>query len=392
MSTTSTGRLGVKRGAKRAADECHYSGWRPDSTDTVLDRVDAGAMSQANFWSGYVSARKPCVIVNAIPRSSDGLEWWSGEELSRQAGHVMVEVEVRESESEQFGQGKKTTMAFGDFLNKVPGQALMYMTTQSRVKGPISPPATSLVDRCFPRHIPFSGSLVLANLNMWLGASPRTKSTTPLHHDFHDNFYYLARGSKRFTLFAPSDAFRARTRGRVVKVHPNGLINYEGLPTNGDGSTELAIERVWRGKELRAAREDLARAEAAQDEEAMEKALDSLIAFTDGAEGWDYENNGEDEDDDHDDNDEVAEEESPLNHFCEMDATQAESTGMISVVVDLLPGEMLYLPCGWFHQVQSGDNMLVQVPNDFHLAVNWWYHPPDRFDNPLEPYTTEAWK
>ena len=32
-------------------------------------------------------------------------------------------------------------------------------------------------------------------------------------------------------------------------------------------------------------------------------------------------------------------------------------------------GDLLYLPCGWFHDVTSYDE---------HRALNYWFHPPDR--------------
>ncbi|WFD30591.1 hypothetical protein MSPP1_001612 [Malassezia sp. CBS 17886] len=48
------------------------------------------------------------------------------------------------------------------------------------------------------------------------------------------------------------------------------------------------------------------------------------------------------------------------------------------IVVDLVPGQMLYLPAGWFHEVTSwGD--------DPHMALNYWMHPPDG-PSAAEPY------
>jgi hypothetical protein len=45
-------------------------------------------------------------------------------------------------------------MTFGSFLSGLESQtALMYMTTQSRSVGPISNPATALVDKWFPRQV-----------------------------------------------------------------------------------------------------------------------------------------------------------------------------------------------------------------------------------------------
>jgi ribosomal protein L16 Arg81 hydroxylase len=54
--------------------------------------------------------------------------------------------------------------------------------------------------------------------------------------------------------------------------------------------------------------------------------------------------------------------------------------------VTLNAGEMLYLPAGWFHEVRS-----VGAPPEGHMAVNFWFHPPDsdRFD---APYADDFWK
>jgi hypothetical protein len=77
--------------------------------------------------------------------------------------------------------------------------------------------------------------------------------------------------------------------------------------------------------------------------------------------------------------------------------------------VTLNEGEMLYLPCGWFHEVTSmnatepaatgahkskgkgkskaGDD---NKSAPFHMAVNYWFHPPDgpSFDH---PYADSFW-
>ena len=51
------------------------------------------------------------------------------------------------------------------------------------------------------------------------------------------------------------------------------------------------------------------------------------------------------------------------------------------MIVTLQAGEMLFLPAGWFHEVKS-----VGPPPAGHLALNYWFHPPDgvSFDKPYE--------
>ena len=47
---------------------------------------------------------------------------------------------------------------------------------------------------------------------------------------------------------------------------------------------------------------------------------------------------------------------------------------------ELHAGEMLYLPCGWFHEVRSYGNS----KEGGHLALNYWFHPPDNLDASCE--------
>lgn len=53
-------------------------------------------------------------------------------------------------------------------------------------------------------------------------------------------------------------------------------------------------------------------------------------------------------------------------------------------VVDINPGEMLYLPASWWHEVTSSspDNGKGNV----HMAFNYWFYPPDGLGKFDEPY------
>ena len=56
-------------------------------------------------------------------------------------------------------------------------------------------------------------------------------------------------------------------------------------------------------------------------------------------------------------------------------------------------GSMLYLPASWFHEVTSfaAANAEGDGSSSGHLAMNYWFHPPDgsSFD---APYSTEFWQ
>jgi len=166
-------------------------------------------------------------------------------------------------------------------------------------------------------------------LNLWLGNSA-SGSSSGLHHDFHDNLYVLLRGSKRFTLFSPSDARKLYTNGSVELIHPNGLINYKGSLTRADGSTDDAVAALAQAEaeaELHEAEAELQRLEHSNaDEDAiavarerieaaeskLEDAMDRVLqggddnsdGDGDGDDGFDFDNARDDyEDEDDEDND-----------------------------------------------------------------------------------------
>ncbi|KAI8992729.1 cupin-like domain-containing protein [Trametes punicea] len=55
-------------------------------------------------------------------------------------------------------------------------------------------------------------------------------------------------------------------------------------------------------------------------------------------------------------------------------------------VVELFEGEMLYLPASWWHEVTSTSADASAGGNDFHMAFNYWFYPPDALDNYDAPY------
>jgi hypothetical protein len=68
-----------------------------------------------------------------------------------------------------------------------------------------------------------------------------------LHHDFHDNFYYLLEGRKQFVPYSPDRVRGMKTRGTVCKVHANGLLNYRHTTTTTtslDGVEDVAMN-TW---------------------------------------------------------------------------------------------------------------------------------------------------
>lgn len=58
---------------------------------------------------------------------------------------------------------------------------------------------------------------------------------------------------------------------------------------------------------------------------------------------------------------------------------------------------MLYLPAGWFHNVKSlnAQEGRGNCTDSYHLAVNYWFHPPDNLDSSAKgfskPYLRSFW-
>ena len=142
----------------------------------------------------------------------------------------------------------------------------------------------------FPLVPSLMGNLVPMNYNMWMGNS-KDGSSSGLHHDFHDNIYVLLRGTKRFRLFSPKDAYRMYTAGKIAKVHPNGRICYEGQLTNADGADLTAIEAMNADLAYASAEAEVAAAEMAVEngecganerlaeaEEALEEAMEAALS------------------------------------------------------------------------------------------------------------------
>jgi hypothetical protein len=429
------------------------------------------------FFHEVVSKRRPCILFAKQQQQQQqdshdiappGCNLRPSElipSLRRLAGTKQVQVEKRCSSKESFGQNRTTTrqveMTLYEFLDIMTttrsanhDAEMLYLSPQQhKQKGsdhdqsnkssskavvpddPFTTPCQELVqDNSIPRHLEWAGNLILHQCNLWIGQS-KEGSSSGLHNDFHDNFYLLFQGRKRFRLFPPQCAPNMYTYGKLERIHPNGLCSYAGHELRADGvplAVLAAFEEQRHDAEHDANRTDQIDPSGLDDDDDDEESGKVIIG-----KGFDYRSSDEDNSDeglfdqDVDDYDElVADETSEEDEIDENETQHIHATGSdqrpdhfsridpmlfvsdkrdvlaqefplfsqnLEYVVELEAGQILYLPASWFHEVTSmggggghESNELSSSPT--HIALNYWYYPPDALDNYENPYQDDFWK
>lgn len=177
-----------------------YSGATVDKSHRIaeLSDVEARRISATEFFRRFVATRMP-VILRAPLAELHGFpsEWWM--RPSERAGQVEVEVECRNNDNERFGHGNKQRMGYADLVRKLrEGSTRYYLTTQADhnpadelVSSPLKQLAADLTTEAqqFPLQPALLSSLVPQSVNLWLGRSADSGTSSGLHHDFHDNLY-----------------------------------------------------------------------------------------------------------------------------------------------------------------------------------------------------------
>jgi hypothetical protein len=305
----------------------------------------------------YVSTRKPCIL--QLPITLDVQKFM---ECPR------VQVEINRDNA--FGHGIKVAKSFREFLAGDGYLNTQYANEQSPISEFLAPPLDYCVE-AVPKVWEMFPFLIPHQVNLWMGSS--TGSSSGLHHDFHDNFYFLVKGKKRIVLFSPKDADKMYLTGQVRKVHCNGLIEYsDDFPVRSDGAyihlvKQYKVDKCQEALELAESSGDVD--EIARCEEALEMSLEAML---------DDEDVGEDDQEDLDediteDGDGDGDEREPFDAAQSNDTQdtqeskkQKQGDGLpasfsraklnddaypllkeaVSVTVELEAGQCLYLPCG----------------------------------------------
>mmetsp|Transcript_21073 Transcript_21073/g.24405 ORF Transcript_21073/g.24405 Transcript_21073/m.24405 type:complete len:510 (-) Transcript_21073:2387-3916(-) len=431
-----------------------YNGWTVPSPKYNIPKISVADMTPQNFYKDYISKRRPVVLKGKL-QDLNGLEKWktNNDHMKERTGKEQVMVEIRSNENDSFGRGNEIKMSFHQFLQLVKkGDSMHYLTTQDVEANQdgqpdLMAPLMKALKDDFPLRPEMMGNIIPQNINLWMGNN-KDGASSGLHHDYHDNLYIVLRGRKRFRLYSPADSEKLYSRGKLLKVHPNGRINYEGEETTAYGADLKSDAAAKSAQAKEDAEQMLFEAEQAvkngdpgaeeqleRAEEMLEEAMDSLLDAEMDSDG-DDDNDDDDiceEDDffDEDNNDDercegkrekyldddeeeegpfsVADKESTetsrrlvdktvknpdnfskidiqiLDDNTQLEKLYPEASHANDAWCDINVGDILYLPASWWHEVTSFGG------ESGHLAFNYWFHPPDSVDDFENPYSSNFW-
>jgi hypothetical protein len=415
-----------------------YAGFQVPVDGYAIERVCLQELTPEAFFTRFVATRTPVVLTGFLQDESfTAPARWTNAYLRETAGDARLRVEERGNSTENFGRGIEVDMAFRDLLELIEnGDDLHYLTTQDVElsedgRPEIMAPFVARLQDDFPLRPDLMGHLVPQNINIWMGNN-KHGSSSGLHHDYHDNLYILLRGKKRFRLYSPADTENMYVRGKLLKVHANGRINYEGEETTAYGADLMSEAAALASLEKDEAEKELALAETAvengepgaeqrlaQAEERLDKAMLKLLRADrddpldedepdDGEDGpFHFENEEEDEEVEEEEKEEESADDrkladktvkDPIN-FSRVDTAKLKQDETKRELLTEFPlfkeakaayceinvGEMLFLPASWFHEVESFGS------TEGHLALNYWFHPPDQLDKFEAPYSSPFW-
>ncbi|QLL34109.1 hypothetical protein HG536_0F04350 [Torulaspora globosa] len=275
-----------------------------------------------------------------------------------------------------------------------------------RIKELYQPPMTNLLDD-LPETPKFLDYLIPQQINLWIGAAkaqddeaeddkwlsnfdpgdpngqlglgrnvPGGGSSSGLHHDHADNLYVPIAGHKRFTLFAPCDAAKMYTVGTIRHLFASGVIDYVAdrhaplwRQLRDDGAITAEVYKTLLDSDTldpqtKKHYEDFLRLDVQQQLKAAHHKQDHLDppSFSTIPPC-------------------VVHLEDIKNKRVRDSIAESSKKrwprffNAHRITVDLKPGEMLYLPTGWFHEVTSyGDD--GKEDKNVHVAANYWFIPP----------------
>ncbi|GJJ69276.1 peptidyl-lysine (3S)-dioxygenase / protease [Entomortierella parvispora] len=203
-----------------------------------------------------------------------------------------------------------------------------------------------------PAHIPFASEALGKSpdaVNFWYGDE---RSTTSLHKDHYENIYAVVAGRKIFTLIPPTEQFCLHEKQYIAATYVD-TTNVATQPPSESGTLEQALQDnlTLQGPSSQSAPISI----PTSSPHYILEPLDPLTMTK-----WIALNPS------HEPKEELFEK-YPRFQMCQ------------PFRVELNPGEMLYLPAMWYHQVEQEPDHEGKC-----IAVNWWYDmgfEGDRFSN-----------
>eukprot|EP01051_Picozoa_sp_SAG22_P001201 SAG22_NODE_45_length_24718_cov_12.462448_4_plen_644_part_00 len=322
-------------------------GWSP--------RVYQG-FPASDVLAGLVARREPAVfdLQGDWGRIGWGgvARWQEPDYLARLAGDVPVRVlgmrrappEAPRLLAEQFGpcgMCDRSRMPFGDFVRQIyhANSTMLgrdrydrYLTLQGGdgFTGPLAQLAADIpVPPPLQHLLAAGGGGKLEDVNLWMGQTREDGGSdfvTHQHRDSNDNIYAVLAGKKHFKLIAPTVAHLLHTVSPTIHVSPSGHSTQMDPPDRGY-TPPVSIEHF----SMLGTAFDFVSAAAA-----------AAAARAEGSSGEEAEaqnNDGR--------------------------ASQQQRIDAATVDVRLEPGQLLYLPAGWFHEVHTSGGR--------HMSVNFWW-------------------
>jgi len=377
--------------------------------------------SPLTFYRDYVSANLPVLIRGAVDEWPALERWRSNDYLRRAMGDQLVSVACTphgRADSVQDGVLMlpcEERWAFGRFVDYIErqrggggcgdGAEVCYLQAQN----------ASFSSEYQPLHDdvgPLEWATVAFNdapdaVNFWMGNS---HSLTALHQDAYENIYAVITGQKTFLLFPPTDLYwldeRTYSVGRYVRstdgaLQPSRDEQASEVPWVVDVEQQLReMEREYKQREEQQQQEEEGENEGEDEDEEGEERVDE-------AESIGSNNDGSGDDERAPDEPSITEEmrrkfgksvqpltlqhstalhrtaphrtTSPHNHhstphYATNEHSRVQRADMRPSACSISPrvvvvraGEVLYLPCLWFHCVAQSDDDEGKC-----IAVNMW--------------------
>ncbi|KAI5964196.1 uncharacterized protein KGF55_002138 [Candida pseudojiufengensis] len=308
---------------------------------------------------------------------------------------------------------------------------------KQRIEELYQPPLTNLANSSIlPTNPTIIPKLITQQINLWMGkistntkfdidlsssleslnnnrSIPSNGTSSGLHHDHADNLYILVQGLKRFTIFSPIDCENLFTVGKIFKIFNNGIIDYDNSTNSNWKSIRddgAIIEEILHWEKAKAT-----------DPKEIER-LDELIAKHEEQQKLNKDEKEKSDSSISNDPPSFSKIPPALLHLDEISDPKIKQhlvefankyfPGFLKLnkmTVWLYPGEMLYLPAGWFHEVSSfGDDdndedeedneslkdkieKFNEKSSNIHIALNYWFIPPNNLDF-NKPYQDSYWE